>query len=254
MISCVNVNIIEMILKRELKFTDLKFEEPYKTWHDAFIIELLKWFDKKIEQMPERKYDRRDKDWLEHWSIYYEQYVRILYYFVVYKNIQDSDDLRMIFVYLFPVDKNDSPYRNDSDMISSEKLMKVYKYLIMYTPTLLRKDNEERECLENVLVGIWNNENMKNKLNNINDETYKKKNHKNDEIILKFFKAIFSELDINKINGVNTKDSLNENDEIDFNIKESLENSENDEMLLEILRETFSEIELKKIVEFYKSL
>ena len=138
-------------------------------------------------------------------------------------------------------------------MISSEKLIKVYKYLIMYTPHL-KKDNEERECLENVLIGRWNNAEMENRLNNINDETYKKKNHKNDEIILKFFKAIFSELDINKINGVNTKNSLNENDEIDFNIKESLENSENDEMLLEILRETFSEIELKKIVEFYKSL
>ena len=213
MISTVNTKIIEMILKRKLKVTDLNFEEPYKTWHDAFIVELLKWFDKKIEAMPERKRDLRDKDWLEHWTIYYEQIVRILYYFVVYKNIQDSDDLRMIFVYLFPVDKDDSPYRNDSDMISSEKLIKVYKYLIMYTPNL-RKDNEERECLVDVLVGIWNNENMKNKLYNINDESYKKKNHENDEIILKFFKSIFSELDINKINGVNTKDSLNENDEM----------------------------------------
>ena len=105
----------------------------------------------------------------------------------------------------------------------------------MYTPDL-KKDNKERECLDNVLVGRWNNEKMKNKLDYINDESYKKKNTENDEIILKFFKIIFSELDINKINDVNTKDSLNENTEIDFNIKDSLENTENDEMLLEILK------------------
>ena len=125
--------------------------------------------------------------------------------------------------------------------------------IFMYTPDL-KKDNKERECLDNVLVGRWNNEKMKNKLDYINDESYKKKNTENDEIILKFFKIIFSELDINKINDVNTKDSLNENTEIDFNIKDSLENTENDEMLLEILKETFSEIDLKKIVEFYNTI
>ena len=125
--------------------------------------------------------------------------------------------------------------------------------IFMYTPDL-KKDNKERECLDNVFVGRWNNEKMKNKLDYINDESYKKKNTENDEIILKFFKIIFSELYINKINDVNTKDSLNENTEIDFNIKDSLENTENDEMLLEILKETFSEIDLKKIVEFYNTI
>ena len=197
MVSTVNKKIIEMILNREMKVTDFNFEEPLNTWHDAFIVKLLKWFDKKINDIQVRKHDLRDKDWLEHWTSYYEQYVRILYYFVVYKNIQDSDNLKMIFVYLFPVDKDDNPYRNDSDMISAEKLIKVYKYLIMYTPDL-KKDNKERECLDNVLIGRWNNEKMKNKLDYINDESYKKKNTE-DEIILKFFKRIFSELDINKI-------------------------------------------------------
>ena len=51
-------------------------------------------------------------------------------------------------------------------MISSEKLMKVYKYLIMYTPNL-KKDSEERECLDNVLVGIWNNKEIENRLERI---------------------------------------------------------------------------------------
>ena len=146
MVSTVNKEIIEMILNREMKITDFDFEEPLNTWHDAFIVELLKWFNKKIEQMPEFKRDvrNRDKDWIEHWTNYYEQYVRILYYFVVYKNIQDSDVLSKIFRYLFLVNKDDNPYRDYYDMISSEKLMKVYKYLIMYTPNL-KKDSEERE-------------------------------------------------------------------------------------------------------------
>ena len=145
MVSCVNKEIIEMILNRAMKITDFDFEEPLNTWHDAFIVELLKWFNKKIEQMPEFKRDvrNRDKDWIEHWTNYYEQYVRILYYFVVYKNIQDSDVLSKIFRYLFLVNKDDNPYRDYYDMISSEKLMKVYKYLIMYTINL-KKDSEER--------------------------------------------------------------------------------------------------------------
>ena len=168
MVSCVNKEIIEMILNREMKITDFDFEEPLNTWHDAFIVELLKWFNKKIEQMPEFKRDvrNRDKDWIEHWTNYYEQYVRILYYFVVYKNIQDSDVLSKIFRYLFLVNKDDNPYRDYYDMISSEKLMKVYKYLIMYTPNL-KKDSEERECLDNVLVGIWNNKEIENRLERI---------------------------------------------------------------------------------------
>ena len=39
-----------MILNREIKVTDFNFEEPLNT-HDAFIVELLKWYDKKIKAM-----------------------------------------------------------------------------------------------------------------------------------------------------------------------------------------------------------
>ena len=175
MVSTVNKKIIEMILNREMKVTDFNFEEPLNTWHDAFILELLKWFDKKINDIPVRKHDLRDKDWLEHWTSYYEQYVRILYYFVVYKNIQDSDDLKMIFVYLFPVDKDDNPYRNDSDMISAEKLMKVYKYITHHISNELYNDYEDCENRKSInnLVGLWNTENMKDKLECIVIETYK---------------------------------------------------------------------------------
>ena len=165
-VNTVYPSIIEMILRRVMKFNFYEFEEPLPTWHDAFIVELLKWFDTKIEAMSERKMDLRDKDLFKHWKSYYEQYVRILYYFVVYNNIQDSDDLKMIFVYLFPVDKDDNSHRDDSDIISSEKLMKLYNYIIRHIPHL-KKDNKERECLVDVLVGRWNNEKMKYKLDNI---------------------------------------------------------------------------------------
>ena len=43
MVSTVNTKIIEMILNREMKFTDLNFEP--ETWYDAFIVELLKWYN-----------------------------------------------------------------------------------------------------------------------------------------------------------------------------------------------------------------
>ena len=70
--------------------------------------------------------------------------------------------------------------------------------IFMYTPDL-KKDNKERECLDNVLVGRWNNEKMKNKLDYINDESYKKKNTENDEMLLEILKETFSEIDLKKI-------------------------------------------------------
>ena len=66
MISTVNANIIEMILNREMKFTDLNFEP--ETWDDAFIIGLLDWFDKKIEAFTLRKYDQRNKNLFNEWK------------------------------------------------------------------------------------------------------------------------------------------------------------------------------------------
>ena len=62
-----------------------------------------------------------------------------------------------------------------------------------------RKNNKERECLDNVFVGRWNNEKMKNKLDYINDESYKKKNTENDEMLLEILKETFSEIDLKKI-------------------------------------------------------
>ena len=164
MISTVNTDVIESILNRELKFDDFNFKPL--SWQDAFIVKLLKWFDKKIETIPERKCkDTFDKELIDNWRLYYEQIVRILYHFVIYKNIHDYKQLNKIFSYLFSVDKDDSPYKNNYDMISSEKLMKVYRYIRSFIYRW-RLDNKDREYI-NVLIGIWNNENMNYKLDNV---------------------------------------------------------------------------------------
>ena len=77
MIYTVSTEIIEKILSREMKVTD--FDYMIFTWQDSFIIELLRWFDKKINEIPERKIDKRDPDNFYHWKTYYEQYIRIFY-------------------------------------------------------------------------------------------------------------------------------------------------------------------------------
>lgn len=187
-VNTVKPSIIEMILLRVMKYNWYEFE--LHTWQDAFIAELLKWFDNKIEAIRDKKIDLKWKywfdnnieaiskikidsnynDWFKHWKNYYEQIVRILYYFVIYMNVQNSNDLKRIFKYLFPENDN---FCRDYDMISSEKLMKIYNYINRNTPHL-KKDNEEREGLANVLIGKWNNEKMEYKLDNILVFNFKK--------------------------------------------------------------------------------
>ena len=77
MIYTISTEIIEKILSREMKVTDLDY--MIFTWQDAFIIELLRWFDKKINEIPERKINLLDPDNFYHWKTYYEQYIRIFY-------------------------------------------------------------------------------------------------------------------------------------------------------------------------------
>ena len=179
MISIVHANITEMILSRKMLFSDFNFKPS--TWEDVFVVELLRWFDNKIEIMPYRK-SESNTHWYYDWRYYYEQIVRILYYFVIYKNIQDSDKLYKIFRYLFNVDKNDNPYRNSYDMISAEKLMKIYNYLLRKVSDYSNKlkhdeDHEYRFYYIAPLINIWNTEKMKIKLghikiNNYNNEVY----------------------------------------------------------------------------------
>ena len=201
MISTVPDKIIEMILRREMEFTDFNFKP--ETWDDAFVVELLRWYDNKIEIMLDRKRDS-SINWYYYWRTYYEQIVRILYYYVKYLGIKNYNKLYKIFRYVFTIDKNDNPYRDSYDMISAEKLMKVYNYLFRKVSNKFNElniHNKEHVCEGYIapLVGIWNTEEMKIKLGhhfriNKNDRIYNCNNSdektKIDEMILELLKEL----------------------------------------------------------------
>ena len=210
MVSAVNTKIIEMILKREMKFTYLNFEPD--TWYDAFIVELLKWYDNKIEEIY-KKYEFR-KDLFDENKIYYEQLVRILYYFVIYMNIQDYKQLYNNLRYLFSDDKDDK--YNDLHML--ENLIELYKIIINNIPNLnkIYRNKEYIDVSIDVFIDKWNNTDMHNKLNIIElrnkarnrityvidrfDEIAVQYYLDEDEaIILKFFKDFLIDLRSNKI-------------------------------------------------------
>ena len=206
MVSTVNKKIIEMILNREMKFTDLNFEP--ETWYDAFIVELLKWYDNKIEEIY-KKYEFR-KDLFDENKIYYEQLVRILYHFVIYMNIQDYKQLYNNLRYLFIDEKDDK--HNDPKMLKN--LIELYEIIIKDIPNL-KKDYRDNEYID-VFIDKWNNTDMHNKLNIIElrnkarnrityvidrfDEIAVQYYLDEDEaIILKFFKDFLIDLRSNKI-------------------------------------------------------
>ena len=206
MVSTVNKKIIEMILNREMKFTDFNFKP--ETWYDAFIVELLKWYDNKIEEIY-KKYEFR-KDLFDENKIYYEQLVRILYHFVIYMNIQDYKQLYNNLRYLFSDDKDDK--YNDLHML--ENLIELYKIIINNIPNL-NKIYLYKEYID-VFIDKWNNTDMHNKLNIIElrnkarnrityvidrfDEIAVQYYLDEDEaIILKFFKDFLIDLRSNKI-------------------------------------------------------
>ena len=211
MVSTVNKKIIEMILNREMKFTDFNFKPD--TWYDAFIVELLKWYDNKIEEIY-KKYEFR-KDLFDENKIYYEQLVRILYYFVIYMNIQDYKQLYNNLRYLFSDDKDDK--YNDLHML--ENLIELYKIIINNIPNLnkIYRNKEYIDVSIDVFIDKWNNTDMHNKLNII-ELRNKARNRityvidrfdeiavqyyldEDESIILKFFKDFLIDLRSNKFN------------------------------------------------------
>ena len=206
MVSTVNKKIIEMILNREMKFTDFNFKP--ETWYDAFIVELLKWYDNKIKIIS-KKYEHY-QELFDDSKIYYEQLVRILYYFVIYMNIQDYRQLYNNLRYLFIDEKDDK--HNDPKMLKN--LIELYEIIIKDIPNL-KKDYRDNEYID-VFIDKWNNTDMHNKLNIIElrnkarnrityvidrfDEIAVQYYLDEDEaIILKFFKDFLIDLRSNKI-------------------------------------------------------
>ena len=166
--NIVSTKIIELILKRELKFTDFNFIPL--TWYDGFTVELLRWYDKQVDEIPLSKhFDVEDENY-DNWKTYYEQIVRILYYFVVYKQLSIYECLlRRVFDYL--VDNLNFFHVSHYSYISSNKLMEVYQYIYSNIPrnlNILREEEDVKmEPLNDLLIGRWKNEEMENKLNNI---------------------------------------------------------------------------------------
>ena len=237
MISTVNTDVIESILNRKLKFDDFNFKPL--SWQDAFIVKLLKWFDKKIETISERKCkDTFDKELIDNWRLYYEQIVRILYHFVIYKNIHDCKQLNKIFSYLFNVDKNDSPYKNNYDMISSEKLISLFDHIrveAIYDWTCMFEDDEDYTVRDytNVLIGRWKTKEMKNKLETFEQNCLKKSINNNNNIS----KSIIMDDD----------SDINKNKVIRIDINKSDSKTELDEIISDFLKELSKQIILKKI-------
>ena len=206
MVSTVNKKIIEMILNREMKFTDFNFKPD--TWYDAFIVELLKWYDNKIKIIS-KKYEHY-QELFDDSKIYYEQLVRILYYFVIYMNIQDYKQLYNNLRYLFIDEKDDK--HNDPKMLKN--LIELYEIIIKDIPNL-KKDYRDNEYID-VFIDKWNDTYMHNKLNII-ELRNKARNRityvidrfdeiavqyyldEDESIILKFFKDFLIDLRSNKI-------------------------------------------------------
>ena len=227
MIYTVSTEIIEKILSREMKFNDFNFR-PY-TWEDSFIVELLRWFDNKYIYIPMRKLHGPENAYnFIHWKTYYEQIVRIFYNIVIVKNIQDSKQLNKIFSYLFSVDKNDNPYRNSYDMISSEKLISLFDHIrveAIYDWTCMFEDDEDYTVRDytNVLIGRWKTKEMKNKLETFEQNCLKK------SIIMD------NDSDINK----------NKVIRIDNNKSDS--KTELDEIIADFLKELSKQLIIKKV-------
>lgn len=152
MIYHINKKIIETVLKREFKLDD--FNLKLNTWNNIFLANLLKYYEEQVDNLPEENEEDISVDELK---IHYEQIVRIFYLLVIKWNIEESENLKRIFRYLFEKDRHMKP----------EYLIEIYNSLIKDINPCLRKDNPiKRESID-IFVGKYNNEKMKNKLDNI---------------------------------------------------------------------------------------
>ena len=148
--------VVEKILDRENIFTDYKF--IVQCWEDEFIVELLRWYDYKVSNI--RKNKRCCGFWDEEkWTQYYEQMFRMLYYAVITRKLRKPNSLKNLFRYFFEVEDED-PYRYDPDLISAEKLLMVYFYIIKKIGKLSYKEDYVNSGIY-PLVGHWDTEQMK---------------------------------------------------------------------------------------------
>lgn len=140
--------LVELVLARKLKYINLRLD-PEPDWNNSFIVELLRWYDQKVELIPMRK--RNDH---EHWRQFYEQIVRSLYFAVVEHSLHKISELKIYFRYFFYIE-DDDPYRNDYDMISPEKLIKVYNYITKKLSKRLQLTRNNCDSLGKQFIGMY---------------------------------------------------------------------------------------------------
>lgn len=140
--------LIELVLARKLKYINLRLD-PEPDWNNSFIVELLRWYDQKVELIPMRK--RNDH---EQWRQFYEQIVRSLYFAVVEHSLHKISELKIYFRYFFYIE-DDDPYRNDYDMISPEKLIKVYNYITKKLSKRLQLTRNNCDSLGKQFIGMY---------------------------------------------------------------------------------------------------
>lgn len=160
----VNLKNIKIILNRENTFADCDF--VIDSWEDDFIVELLKWYDNKVSNI--RKNKRCCGFWDEEkWTQYYEQMFRMLYYAVITLKLRFASSMKSIFNYFFEVEDED-PYGNHPDLMSAEKLLQVYFYIIRKIGKKRYGKNYHVHYQLWPFVGHWDTEQMKDMYEHLN--------------------------------------------------------------------------------------
>ncbi|MBR2022819.1 MAG: hypothetical protein IJ997_03920 [Mycoplasmataceae bacterium] len=90
--SQISKEVLNSIFNGESSIMDIDFTPL--VWEDKFLIELLKWYEKRVRTIYKKEPSYRNKS-------YYEQFARVLYWAVVVKYIDDDNDLINVFEYFF---------------------------------------------------------------------------------------------------------------------------------------------------------
>ena len=88
---------------------------------------------------------------------------RMLYYVVIRLNIRDYALIKSIFRYFFEVE-DDDPYRDDPYLISAEKLLQVYRYIMKKIDKIDKESSDKHRTFPLQLhpfVDHWDTERMK---------------------------------------------------------------------------------------------
>lgn len=149
--------VAEKILYREKTFDDYNF--IVQCWEDDFIVQLLKWYDYKVSHIEWNKRNWHTCSDESRWRQYYEQMFRMLYYAVIQLKLREPNSLKDLFRYFFEVEEED-PYGRHPDLISAEKLLMVYNYIIKKIGKRSYKEDYVNPGIY-PLVGHWNTEQMK---------------------------------------------------------------------------------------------